>query len=199
MGLADDDWLVFTSANAVDVFFGWRVVTSRLPFSCRLACVGIQTANSVQKFGHRVEFVPTSFTAQDLADQIPEVERKRVIWLGPQIRNSRLELTLKSRGAEVHFIPTYETMRCPLTREAINRLRAGVDAITFASPSAVDSIMSQADNQTLEKISGVPVACIGPVTAASAKDRGLNVVAVPTTHDVISLVDALDHYFSTFP
>jgi uroporphyrinogen-III synthase len=199
MGLADDDWLIFTSANAVNVFFRWRVVKSRLPFSCRLACVGTQTANSLQTFGHRVDFVPASFTARDLADEIPEVDQKRVIWLGPQVRNNRLELTLKSRGAEVHFVPTYETIQCPLTSEAINQLRIGVDAITFASPSAVDSIMSQADNLTLEKISGVPVVCIGPVTAASAKERGLNVVAVPTTHDVISLVDALDHYFSTHP
>lgn len=195
-GLTSEDWLVFTSPNAVGVFFSWKIVTKGLMLPCRIASVGGTTAKAIERYGFRAAFVPTTYTSQFLAEELPGVAQKRVIWVGPRVRNEHLEMILKRRGAEVEFIAAYETRRRPITDDGRHELKQGVDAITFASPSAVDGLMSQLDDRSLEFLSAAPVACIGPVTAAAARRSGLMVVAMPQAHDVVSLVDALAEYFS---
>ena len=71
------------------------------------------------------------------------------------------------------------------------RLRAGeVDIATFASSSTVKNLvrMLEGDVAPLKKTC---VACIGPVTAATAKELGLDVAIVAREHTIPGLVDAI--------
>lgn len=63
------------------------------------------------------------------------------------------------------------------------------DAICFASSSAVDSYVDQANNAGA--IVPPVVACIGPATAATARARGLKVSAEAAEHTLDGLVSAL--------
>jgi uroporphyrinogen III methyltransferase/synthase len=95
---------------------------------------------------------------------------------------------LAELGWEVDAVEAYRTVRRdidPLVLVAAGR----ADAICFASPSAVNSYLDQAGNAG----PGTPplVACIGPVTAAAARSRGLEVGAEAPEHTVEGLLDAL--------
>jgi uroporphyrinogen III methyltransferase/synthase len=69
----------------------------------------------------------------------------------------------------------------------IQRLIAGVDIVTFASPSSVRNVLSMAGGD----LSGIPVACIGPVTADAARDAGLAVASVADPYTTEGLVEAI--------
>jgi uroporphyrinogen-III synthase len=70
-------------------------------------------------------------------------------------------------------------------------LEAGaVHAVTFASPSAVKSVVAAlADAARL--LSTVVVAAIGPTTAEAARELGVEVRVVPREHSARALADAL--------
>ena len=61
------------------------------------------------------------------------------------------------------------------------------DAITFTSSSTVDSFVASFGTEKVPSI----VACIGPITAATARGHGLVVDVEATAHSVAGLVDAL--------
>jgi uroporphyrinogen-III synthase len=195
--LAPDDWLVFTSASGVDVFFDWEIVKQLRTLPWRIACVGDATANTIVRHGSRADFVPTRFTGRALAEQVPDVFGKRVIWLRPRAGNEDLEAILAQRGALIHSIETYETVRCSIVEAGWRELSQGVDAIIFASPSAVHGFVAELGDRRAEILAGVVVACIGPVTDSAARQYGMDVVAVPKTHDIPSLVGALSAFYTS--
>ncbi len=64
---------------------------------------------------------------------------------------------------------------------------AVADAVTFTSSSTVTNYLEVAGDAAVPPV----VACIGPVTAATARDHGLTVTVEAEPHTVDGLVDAL--------
>ena len=71
-----------------------------------------------------------------------------------------------------------------------------MDAVTFTSSSTVKNLLKLLDNDAT-KLAGVCIACIGPVTAATASRFGLNVDIVAQDHTIDGLVTALQERFET--
>jgi uroporphyrinogen III methyltransferase / synthase len=71
-----------------------------------------------------------------------------------------------------------------------------VDAVVFASPSAVDNMAErfERENGDWDDVRKACVACIGPVTLAAAERRGLQVQVQAGEHTIPALVDALETY-----
>jgi uroporphyrinogen III methyltransferase/synthase len=69
---------------------------------------------------------------------------------------------------------------------------ATADAITFTSSSTVANFVDVAGT---DRVPGV-VACIGPITAATARDAGLRVDVVAGEHTIAGLVGALGEAFA---
>ena len=65
----------------------------------------------------------------------------------------------------------------------------------ISSNSTATSFLKLLDRAAPEdgraRIAGARVACIGPITAATAKDNGLRVDVVPDTYTIPALVDAV--------
>jgi uroporphyrinogen-III synthase len=96
---------------------------------------------------------------------------------------------LAARGYEVDVLPVYRTVRADPEPRHLAQVREGrVDAITFTSSSTVTNFCDVAgplpDPQPL-------VVSIGPVTSATARDRGLRVDAEADPHTIDGLVAAL--------
>jgi uroporphyrinogen-III synthase len=121
---------------------------------------------------------------------------KRVLW--PRARGARrtLALGLARLGAQVDELPLYSAaVPKEADAEALARLRAGeIDVVTFASSSAVRNLarMLGGDVSALEK---PLIACIGPVTAATARKLGLRVDVEASEHTVEGIADVLRAYF----
>lgn len=194
------DWLVCTSANAVRA-----VATARgarpWPATLRAAAVGVATAQALQAAGLPVSFTPSAAVADALARELPLRPGVRVLWPHGDLAEVGLAATLRARGADVHTAIAYRTVADVALLGLVDALRDGrVDAITFTSASTVRHVvegLAQA-GVTLQP-TGRParplVVCIGPVTAAAARECGLTVDAVATPHDDHGLLTALKQAF----
>jgi uroporphyrinogen III methyltransferase/synthase len=70
-----------------------------------------------------------------------------------------------------------------------------VDVVTFASSSAVTNLLKLLEGDTAP-LKGPLIACIGPVTARTARDAGLEVAVESKEHTIPGLVEALREHFS---
>jgi uroporphyrinogen III methyltransferase / synthase len=189
-------WIAFTSANAV------RSVADRLrvlarPFTFpRVASVGPATTHAIRKhLTPNVDLEPISdFRAEGLlaAFEHGDVKALRLLLPVSDRASERLGEGLTAQGARVHRVVAYRTIAPAEAGPALARaLGDGVDAVAFASPSAVDGFAELAPGGG----AGVRAAVIGPVTEVRARERGLDVIAKaePSTADglVAALVRAL--------
>ncbi|MDQ2826619.1 MAG: uroporphyrinogen-III synthase, partial [Actinomycetota bacterium] len=93
---------------------------------------------------------------------------------------------LRARNWRVDVVEAYRTVAA---RPSAQALTAAIeaDAIAFTSSSTVTAWIDIAGRDALPGV----VACIGPVTAATAAEHGVAVTVVAAEHTVAGLVDAL--------
>jgi uroporphyrinogen III methyltransferase / synthase len=108
---------------------------------------------------------------------------------------------LRALGAAVDVVPAYRTEVDDAPAAAVlAAIRAGrIDAMTFTSSSTVRAFLQLAGPDVRRALDRVLLACIGPVTAETARASGLRVGAVATTYTLAGLVDALRAALSPHP
>jgi len=181
-------WAVFTSANAVERFFA-VVPDTRAFGQTRVAAVGPATAKALRRFRVVADLVPPDHRAEGLLAAFPRGPAASPVLL-PQAGGARPELRqgLARQGWRVDAVEVYRTVPVDIAPELL-AAASEADAICFASPSAVNSYLDQA---TALWVALPPVvACIGPVTAATARARGLQVSAEASEHTLDGLLDGL--------
>ena len=76
-------------------------------------------------------------------------------------------------------------------------LAGSADCIAFTSSSTVKNLALLFDTHDLSKIlTGVTIACIGDITAATAADYGLHVAIQPAESTVKNLAKAIAAHFA---
>jgi uroporphyrinogen III methyltransferase/synthase len=164
--------------------------------SARIAAIGPETARAAEAAGLRVDFLPTRYVAEGVAAEFPDAAAGRRILI-PRAREARelLPELWRSQGAEVDVVPVYETVPDRSGAEELcRRLGAGeIDAITFTASSTVRNFL---DVLPAEALDGVTVACIGPVTAETARQAGMRVEVVAEEYTIPGLASALTQYFA---
>jgi len=201
LGAAEYDWLVFSSANGVDIFFDRlrrQTKDARALGRARVCAIGPVTAAALARHGVIADVVPERFIAEGMVEALSERDMmgKRLLW--PRARGGRRTpvVALERLGAQVDELPLYSAaVPKQVDAEAMARLRAGeVDIVTFASPSAVRNLLKMlGDASLLEK---PLIACIGPVTARAARRAGLRVDVEASEHTVEGLLAALSSRLS---
>ena len=190
------DWIAFASANAVEMTVG-RLRELGLPppsRTVRLAAVGRATGERLAGLLRPPDLVPAEARGAALAEALGERARgKRV--LVPRAADGRPELVdgLAAAGAEVVAAPCYRTVAAPA--EAIAPLGAllehgEVDAVAFASPSAVRSVARGLGSRA-PLLSRCALAAIGPTTAAALEEEGLEGAFTPRTSTARDLADEI--------
>lgn len=179
------DWVVLTSANAVRAL-GDRLL--RLG-NARVAAVGPATAEAVRALGAEPAFVPNTFAGDAIPDGLGVLGGRRVLLPQADIADPGLADRLRGRGAVVDAIVAYRTIAAVPDADGIAALRAA-DAVLLASGSAARSLAA------LDLALGdVLVVCIGPKTAAVAREVGLEVGLVADEATSQGMIRALvAHY-----
>ncbi|PZV14338.1 MAG: uroporphyrinogen-III C-methyltransferase [Pseudanabaena sp.] len=179
--LATYDWLILTSANAVESFFGrLREANkdSRALHSLKVAVVGRKTAEFLAHYGISPDLVPTDFVADALVDAflaIPDHVLTGKKMLFPRVESGGREILveqLQQHGAIIDAIAAYES-GCPeaidpVSLAALQNYR--LDAISFASSKTVKHFCLLLDRVTPQEtwrswIANVKIASIGPQTS----------------------------------
>ncbi|RSZ64355.1 bifunctional uroporphyrinogen-III C-methyltransferase/uroporphyrinogen-III synthase [Corynebacterium hylobatis] len=195
-------WVVFTSVNAVSAV--WEKIVefgldARSFAGVRLAAVGTKTAQAIRDLGMTPELLPavTRQNAAGLVEVFPEYVEDldpvaRVLLPRADIATDVLVDGLLEKGWEVDDVVAYRTVRAaPPSAEIREMIKSGgFDAVCFTSSSTVKNLVGIAGKPHPRTI----IACIGPMTEATAKEMGLRVDVVPEIAEVPDLVDALaDH------
>ena len=191
--------VIFASANAVDIFFQMLLTTgsdARALHNTKLCAIGQETADALGAHGLRPELVTSEYTAEGLANALQgwEMAGMRVLVPRAEVARDALPSLLANRGAEVEILPVYSAV-CPAEAgPALLRLfdGEGVDVITFTSSSTVYNFVRAFPEDRLPAILGdAEIACMGPVTADSARKLGLNVSIVAREYTTHGLVQAI--------
>lgn len=191
-------WVVFTSANGVEVFFrylGEAGLDARALGPAKVAAIGPSTAEALLARGIRADLVPERFIAEALVEAFAEQEMAGARVLVPRAEGARPELVdgLEELGATVDELTLYvSAVPDARSEDGLHRLRAGeVDWVTFASSSTVRNLLDMlGGDATL--LRPVRVACIGPVTAqTAAKLLGRQPDVVASQHTIPGLVAAM--------
>ena len=184
----DFEWVVFTSANTVDRCWeslGGHPCLGRV----KVAAIGAGTAAALAERKVTADLVPDSFVAESLVEVFPAPARPEAASvLLPCAAGARdvLALGLSAKGWQVEVVEAYRTVRTTTDLEMIEGLD-GAEAITFTSSSTVTGYLELAGAARVPRV----IACIGPVTASTARRAGLHVDVVAAVHSVEGLVEAL--------
>lgn len=200
------DWIVFTSANAVDSFMSTllEIADVRELKGVRICAVGPATAARIARFGIRVDAVPVEHHAEGVLEALTatgDVEGRRFLLPRSDIAREVLADELRRAGAEVTEVVAYRTMTAPLERDSdydIYRmlLDRQIDAVTFTSASTIRNFVQiYGEDQAVDLLNTTVVACIGPVTAEAAQQLGIQTTLMPDRFTVPDLVDALVEHF----
>jgi len=180
--LGSFDWVVFTSANAVERLFAC-LRDARALGTARVAAVGTKTAEALARHGVVADLVPPQFVAEALLDAFP-AGTGTVLLPRAAVARDVLPDGLRAKGWRVEVVDAYRTVPAQPSGQELERA-GGADAVMFSSSSTVTNFLAVA-----ERVPPV-VACIGPVTARAAEAAGLRVDVVAEESTVRSLVDGL--------
>jgi uroporphyrinogen-III synthase/uroporphyrinogen III methyltransferase/synthase len=206
-GLAQYDWVLFTSAHTVDVVVGhprWvQAGNARAGRRPRLAAVGSATAARLAEHHTMPDLVPDEHGGAALAASLivlhgGPLAGARVLWPRSNIADRTLVERLRSAGAMVHEVEAYRTVAA--RAESFARLVEDIDAgrvyaVAFFSPSAASGLAAAAPGQTLSRLPGrTIVVSIGPTTSAALHRLGAPPDVEANPHTAAALVAAVGTY-----
>jgi uroporphyrinogen III methyltransferase/synthase len=196
------DWIIFTSANGVTFF--WQRAEARgkrlrLPSSLKVCAIGPATADRLRKKKVSVHYIPKEFIAESILEGFEKmaIKGKRILLARAKKARDVLPKGLKELGAEVDVVAVYRTIRPRGGSRRLRRLLAGgeIDVIAFSSSSTVNHFAELLKNEDLNKLlKGIAIACIGPVTARTARDWGLKIRIQPKEYTIPGLTRGIAEY-----
>ena len=202
------DWIVFTSANAVDGFMtalldGERDL--RALKGPKLCTVGTGTAEKLARYGIKVDLVPEEFRAEAVASALARegpLDGLHVLLPRSDIGRDVVADQLRSEGAVVTDVVAYRTIIEDSPRDddpdIYGMLLEGrIDVVTFTSASAVRNFVKvYGTDQAADLLRNTVVAALGPVTGEAAAQLGIAVTVQPATYTIAGLVDAIVAHFA---
>jgi uroporphyrinogen-III synthase len=217
------DWLIFTSANGVKMVLERLQVLGLKPRAlgnARIATIGPATAAALADCGLSATLVPDEYIAESVARGLRrEAEQRGETLAGKRILLARaaearqvLVSELEQAGASVEVVAAYQTLPVAQDDERGHEVFAllreqQLDVITFTSSSTVQHFMrwlkqAAPDSAALLAHPGQRpacplIACIGPITAQTARNYGLEVTIEAREFTIAGLLDALINYEET--
>jgi uroporphyrinogen-III synthase len=187
-GVARYDWVVLTSPNGAARFLA-AVGDPRRLAGVGLAAIGPGTAGVLAERGLVADLVPERYVAEGLLEAFPAPPAGggRVLLARAAVARDVLPDGLGAAGWDVDVVEAYRTVHPEGPPAASERVADATDVVTFTSSSTVTGFLRGWGDRAVPPV----VACIGPVTAATARDAGLTVDVEAAAHTVAGLVDAL--------
>lgn len=190
------DWAVLTSANGVRSLLAVLGEQGREPREAfagvAVAAIGPSTAEDLRAAGVEVPLVPDEYRAERLVEALrsaARLEGARVLLARAREARDVLARELRGAGARVDEVAAYRTeLADPDVGLLADRLGAGeIDWLTFTASSTVRNFVRLVDRDP----GSARVAAIGPVTAGTAEELGMDVDVVAEEYTVPGLVEVL--------
>jgi uroporphyrinogen-III synthase len=199
-GLGAYQWILFTSANAVECtvrrlselgLAGLAEAAS----GGNICAIGPATAKVLEAVGCPVDLVPEEYIAESVVEAFAPVPLAGVRVLIPRAAAARdvVPDALRQRDAMVHAVEAYRSGVPANAAGVVSQLiadRTSIQWVTFTSGSTVKNFLAIGGAPLLER---ARIATIGPATSDVARKHGLPVDAEAISHTAAGLVDAICH------
>ena len=154
----------------------------------KVAAIGPGTAAALAQGNIRADLVPERFVAEGLLEAFPQPPEGsgRVLLARAAVARNTLPIGLREAGWDVDVVEAYRTVPAAPGAELLDAA-AKADIVTFTSSSTVERFLEVAGRDRVPPT----VACIGPITADTARDLDLTVDVEAEVHTIPGLVAAL--------
>lgn len=211
------DWLLFTSANAVEAFRhrlqasgeiganAEAILRTRSGRGLRVGVIGASTARALAMLGTTADLIPERAVAESFADELVQFARQtdgratRFLLVRAEEAREVIPDALRRAGAELAIAPAYRTVVAEGSVEAIRAMfhaaegdtGARIDAITFTSSSSVRNLLALCEAAGVTLPSGVLLASIGPITSGTLRELGFEPDVEAAEASVTALAEAV--------
>ncbi|MFQ5330058.1 MAG: uroporphyrinogen-III C-methyltransferase, partial [Thermodesulfobacteriota bacterium] len=198
------DWAIFTSVNGVKSFFARLVEVGkdlRELKGIKIAAIGPATAKAVKDLGIRVDITPQEYKAEGLLKALGwrRIRGKRFLLPRALVAREILPEEIVRLGGKIDVVPVYRTIKPRGKREEARQLlsEGAIDAVTFTSSSTVSNFMAMfKKREGAALLENTKVACIGPITADTARRYGVEVDIMASRYTMSGLTEAMADSFS---
>ena len=192
--LSSYDWVVFTSVNGVKFFLD-NIQDSKSLDQLRclqLAAIGPATAQVLAEMLRAPDVVPSEYISDAIASALGNVEGKKILLARARQARKVLAENLKSNGAVVSELAVYDVVinDDPNLEELVVGSEVP-DFITFTSSSTVHGFYDLLKRADRNWFNVVPAVCIGPITAKTLREYGVEPYRVADEYTVDGILNAL--------
>ncbi len=201
--LDDYNWILFTSVNGVNAFFtrvqalGSKVQQLK---TVQIGAIGPATAGALGERGIIPDYIPKTYTSRGLLTGLKKenMAGARVLLPRADIADRELASGLVKMGAVVDEVVAYKTEpEYEVSDESREALLSGkIDITIFTSASTVVNLFKILNERkkVATVLNSMIIACIGPKTAAKAKEFDIKVDIVAHEHTTSGLLQAIVKY-----
>lgn len=195
------NWIFFTSANGVACFFNlisqyrW---SRKVLENIRFATVGHKTAQILESYGYKSDFIPSVYNADamvtEFAEKFTVIDEPLLIVRGNKSREILPDWFAKHK-IRFDAIEVYETMDNIRVKDELNHLlnKNKLDFITFTSPSAVEAFIKMNGSQIPKNQVYV---CIGTTTKQRAFELGIINTIAPELFTIDGMLERMSDYIA---
>lgn len=188
------DWLFFTSVNGVNHFFN-QLSNKKLITHSKIAAVGHKTAEAIQTHGYSVDFMPTIYNAETMAAEFLSSAKQvnHVLFVRGNLSRSTLLTEFTKANITYSKIVVYETtVNQAIKDDLLQKLKEGIDYLTFTSPSTVKAFVELIENKDLlHKAQQIDCFCIGTTTQNTAIKYNFKRTFIPQQFTIESMINKM--------
>lgn len=186
------DIIIITSKRGASKLLNY---VNHSKIKARIVAIGGETKRYLKENGVIVDYMPGSSYSKDIVNGLNDIKGKRALIINSAKAENDLSEELIDKGAKVDRITPY-TVAKPSISSLRKKIIAGYkfDFVTFASPSAVEGLVSILGRRNTKKmLSGSKVVCIGDTTSSKCSEKEIKVHLVSETHTLSGIVNCMEN------
>lgn len=193
LDIEKNDWLVFTSSNAVDFYFKHFNDKDLLAVKkCKIAVIGPTTQKAVEKYALPIDFISQEHNAKDLALTLPVNRSEKILLLQSKIAKPTLFNFLNQRNNHITILNIYDNEEIEYSCKDLKEILSNsINFITFASGSSFYRFFSLLQKCPL-RLKKEQIICLGKDTTSTATLLGIQGYSVAKTPCVESMLELMN-------
>ena len=145
------------------------------------------------------DVVPTDFTAEGVLAALYGKLKSgdKVLLPRAAVARNVLPEELSQQGIDVTVVPAYKTEAGDADKYLVTKLLSDgeLDMVTFTSSSTVKNIVKLLGDQAVDLLKNAKIAAIGPITAETCRQQGLQVDVQAEEYTIAGLIKAIKESF----
>ncbi|MEC9094822.1 MAG: uroporphyrinogen-III C-methyltransferase [Planctomycetota bacterium] len=186
------DWVIFSSTNGVDYFMQELMAAGdlRALSNCKIAAVGLTTANRLLNYHLKADLVPATFDAESLATELNfQVTGRNVLLVRGNRGRDILNTSLSKTANSVDQLICYQSIDVQQADQQIKQRLSNhqIDYVTVTSSAIANSLVNLLGDQ-LHK---TKLVSISPITSETLRESGFEPAVEAKVYTMEGVVDAV--------